>query len=129
MGISFSFMNVFHLSISFRCVSALYCTGSRKRAALSALDHASPSKKNGERFAAISTPRVICTKIAPGNTNAATTMLKITELMHAPVNPNNSSQVFRTYTVYSLYLSTFLPFSISLYQNTLATLHYPALIH
>lgn len=82
----------------------------------------------GERFAAISTPKVVRTRIAPENTNAATAMLKITELRHAP-NPSNSSQFSRTYTAYSLYLSTFFLFSISLYQNTLATLHHPALIH
>ena len=77
-------------------------TGSCKRAASSALDHANPSKKNGERFAAISIPRVVRTRIAPGNTNAVTAMLKTMELMHAPANPNNSSQVFKTYTIYSL---------------------------
>lgn len=55
-------------------------------------------------------------------------MLKTTELRNAP-NPSNSSQFFRTYIAYSLYLSTFFLFSISLYQNTLATLHHPALIH
>lgn len=86
------------------------------------------ARKMGERFAAILTPRVICIRIALKNINAATAILKTTELMHAP-SSSNSSQVFRTYTVYSLYFSTFFPFSIFLYQNTLATMHYSALIH
>ena len=86
------------------------------------------AKKIEERFAAILTSRIACTKIAPKNTNAETGMLKITELMYAP-NLSNSSQVFRTYTIYSLYLSTFFSFLISLYQNTLATLHQPAQIY
>lgn len=55
-------------------------------------------------------------------------MLKITELTHVP-NSSNSSQVFRTYTVYGLYLSTFFSFSISLYQKTLAILQHPAQIY
>ena len=79
-------------------------------------------------FAVILTLRVIYIKIIFKSTNIVTGIPKIMKFIHIS-NPKNSSQFFKTYTIYTYYFGKFFLFSTFLYSNIIAILHHFALIY